>query len=61
MAVPKRRKPKSKIKMRKRSHRKPMAASYLCPECGAPAQPHRVCPACGTYKGRQVLTISTED
>jgi large subunit ribosomal protein L32 len=25
-----------------------------CPQCDAPAMPHRVCPACGFYKGRQV-------
>ena len=29
-----------------------------CPQCYAPALPHRVCPACGFYKGRQVLTIT---
>lgn len=30
-----------------------------CPQCDAPAVPHRVCPACGYYKGRQVLTVNT--
>ena len=29
-----------------------------CPQCAAPYIPHRVCPACGFYKGRQVLTIT---
>jgi large subunit ribosomal protein L32 len=29
-----------------------------CPQCDAPYAPHRVCPACGFYKGRQVLTIT---
>ena len=28
-----------------------------CPQCAAPYIPHRVCPACGYYKGRQVLTV----
>jgi len=28
-----------------------------CPSCGAPQQAHRVCTACGTYKGRKVLTV----
>jgi large subunit ribosomal protein L32 len=28
-----------------------------CPQCAAPALPHRVCPSCGYYKGRQVITI----
>jgi large subunit ribosomal protein L32 len=29
-----------------------------CPQCGEPYMPHRVCPSCGTYKERQVLTIT---
>jgi large subunit ribosomal protein L32 len=29
----------------------------LCPQCAAPYVPHRVCPACGFYKGRQVMTV----
>ena len=29
-----------------------------CPKCGEAYVPHRVCPSCGTYKGRQVLTIT---
>ena len=28
-----------------------------CPQCAAPYVPHRVCPACGFYKGRQVITV----
>ncbi len=61
MAVPKRKTSKSKIRMRKRSHSKPFVATSTCPQCGAPTQPHRVCLACGTYKGRQVLTIAAEE
>ena len=29
----------------------------LCPQCAAPFRPHRVCPSCGYYKGRQVITV----
>ena len=28
-----------------------------CPQCAAPFIPHRVCPACGFYKGRQVINV----
>lgn len=28
-----------------------------CPQCDAPYRPHRVCPACGFYKERQVITV----
>jgi large subunit ribosomal protein L32 len=26
-----------------------------CPQCHSPKLPHRVCPVCGTYNGRQVI------
>ncbi len=28
-----------------------------CPQCGGAYRPHRVCPACGFYKERQILTV----
>jgi len=28
-----------------------------CPQCNEPYVPHRVCPACGFYKGRQVINV----
>ncbi len=61
MAVPKRRTSKSKIRMRTAAHHRPMAATTTCPQCGAPAQPHRVCAACGSYRGRQVLTVTVDE
>jgi large subunit ribosomal protein L32 len=30
-----------------------------CPQCGEPYVPHRVCPACGFYKNRQVITVTS--
>jgi large subunit ribosomal protein L32 len=32
----------------------------VCGKCGNPKLPHRACPECGYYKGRQV-TEGTED
>jgi large subunit ribosomal protein L32 len=29
-----------------------------CPQCTEPMRPHRVCPKCGYYKGREVVTVS---
>ena len=60
MAVPKRKTSKSRIRTRKHSHRTSIAASQSCPQCGAAKEPHRVCRACGYYKGRQVLTIDVD-
>lgn len=57
MAVPKRRKSKSQMRIRKASHRITVPAAKPCPNCGQPHLPHRVCPSCGYYRGRQVLTI----
>jgi large subunit ribosomal protein L32 len=54
-AVPKRRISKSR-RGRRRAHQA-LSAIHLviCPECGELRQPHRMCPNCGTYRGRKVL------
>jgi len=62
MAVPKSRTSKGK-RDRRRSHDAivPPALS-VCPEpdCGAPKLPHRVCPSCGSYKGRAMVEQDEE-
>ncbi|MDO4987755.1 MAG: 50S ribosomal protein L32 [Synergistes sp.] len=32
----------------------------VCKHCGEPVQNYCVCPACGFYKGRQVIKIASE-
>lgn len=55
MAVPKKKKSKSRRDMR-RSHDALKPASYVeCPNCGELTRPHHVCPACGHYDGRETL------
>ena len=50
MAVPKQRTSKSK-RDKRRSHDSLTAPpASLCPECGEPKAPHRVCPSCGKYR-----------
>jgi len=29
----------------------------VCPQCQKPKLPHRVCPRCGIYKGREVIPM----
>ena len=55
MAVPKRR--TSKARRDKRRSHLALSAPPLsnCQNCGEPKRPHRVCMACGTYRGREVV------
>ena len=57
MANPKRRHSKARTSKR-RSHDAltPIGLSE-CPNCHEKKLPHRACPKCGTYKGRDVLEI----
>ena len=55
MAVPKRRKSKSKTR-KGRSHQAMTAPPVVyCPNCGSASLPHRICPNCGQYSGRQIV------
>ena len=60
MAVPKKRTSKQR-KRKRRTHIKAEPVTvYTCPKCGDPKEPHRVCPACGHYRGQPVLEIDDE-
>jgi large subunit ribosomal protein L32 len=59
MALPKRKKSKSK-RDKRRTHQKTEAPNLsACPECGEAKLPHHACPSCGYYKGRKV--VDTEE
>jgi large subunit ribosomal protein L32 len=54
-AVPKRRISRTR-RDKRRTHWKAVAAAMSkCGHCGQPMVPHRVCPACGYYRGREVV------
>lgn len=55
MAVPKRRKTRSKMLMRRAHWKVDAPARSICPQCKQPKLPHRVCGNCGYYAGRQVV------
>jgi large subunit ribosomal protein L32 len=61
VAVPKRRTSRSKRDMRRANHDKVTVPNLIaCPNCKEPCVPHRVCPACGFYKGVKVKAVKTE-
>jgi len=61
MAVPKRRTSRSRRRKRQASNSVlKLPKLQDCPQCGVPSQPHQVCPSCGFYKGRQILTIKSQ-
>jgi large subunit ribosomal protein L32 len=62
MGVPKKRTSKMKRDMRRSANNKLKSPVQLnaCPNCGAAVQPHRVCPACGHYKGKKIVAGSAD-
>ncbi|MBN2125880.1 MAG: 50S ribosomal protein L32 [Deltaproteobacteria bacterium] len=59
MAVPKKKKSKSRRDMRRSHDQTRLPNTSLCPQCHEPVLPHHVCLQCGTYKGRDL--IKTEE
>jgi len=58
MPLPKRRHSKTRGAKR-RTHWKLAVPNIIeCSNCHQPKLPHRVCPNCGFYKGREVVTPS---
>lgn len=56
MAVPKKKVSKSRKKMRRSHHKMATSSISSCPNCDNPKMPHRVCPHCGHYKGKEIVT-----
>ncbi|RMG44771.1 MAG: 50S ribosomal protein L32 [Acidobacteria bacterium] len=56
MANPKRRSSKARRDKRRAHDALPIPSLARCDRCGEPKLPHRVCPACGHYKGREILS-----
>jgi large subunit ribosomal protein L32 len=55
MAVPKKKQSHSRTAKRRAQHKIGTPAVNSCPQCHSPRRPHRVCPVCGTYAGREVV------
>lgn len=62
MAVPYRRKSKSKSRMRRAANMKYTPVAHVnCEKCGGVRLPHRACGECGYYGGKVVLHPENQD
>ncbi len=60
MALPKRKHSKAR-RDKSRTHQVLSAPQLTkCPQCFTLIRPHRICPACGYYKGRKVVEIKVK-
>ena len=59
--------PKNKVSRQRRNKRRSSVWKLdtpnilTCPNCDAYRLPHRACRACGTYKGREVVSVKDAD
>lgn len=61
MAVPKKKQSHSRTTQRRAQHKIEAPAVNECPRCHSPRRPHRVCPVCGTYAGREIVAPEAHD
>ncbi len=61
MAVPKRKVSKTRKRMRRTHYKIDEKQTTNCPTCGEVRKPHRVCPSCGSYKGKEVVEVKKEE
>ncbi len=61
MAVPKQKQSHSRTNKRRSTHKISSPAVNMCPQCRSPRRPHRVCPTCGSYAGREVVHVHDHD
>jgi len=57
MPNPKRRHSNARRDKRRAHDALPVPALSECPNCHEAKAPHRVCPRCGHYKGKQVTNV----
>jgi len=60
MANPKHKHSKARRDKRRANRRLSPVGSGSCPQCHEPKLPHHTCLSCGTYAGRQVLSVVEE-
>ena len=61
MAVPKQKQSHARTNQRRSQHKIAPPMLNTCPQCRQPRRPHRVCPHCGAYGGREVKAVVRDD
>jgi large subunit ribosomal protein L32 len=60
MPVPKKKTSRARRDKRRAQHKLHVETASYCPQCRSPKLPHRACPTCGTYKGREVVPVDVD-
>ncbi len=58
--LPKRKRSKASSRSHRATGPVGVASIVECPHCHRPMQMHHVCPACGFYRGRDVLNVEAD-
>jgi large subunit ribosomal protein L32 len=56
MANPKRKFSKARTGKRRSMWKIESVNISVCPQCHQPKQPHRLCPNCGYYRGKEIVS-----
>ncbi|MFQ5839709.1 MAG: 50S ribosomal protein L32 [Candidatus Methylomirabilales bacterium] len=56
MPLPKRRHSNQRTRKRRSHDALTPPTTVSCPHCREPMRPHRACPHCGRYRGREVVS-----
>jgi large subunit ribosomal protein L32 len=56
MPNPKRRHSRTRGRKRRTHWKAAMPTVVKCPQCSGARMPHHICPNCGHYNGRQIIT-----
>ena len=61
MPVPKTKSSRSRRDKRRANWKLTVPGLVECPQCHELKKPHHVCPVCGFYKGKQIITKTVEE
>lgn len=56
MGVPKRKTSKTRRDKRRNHQRLALPGMSVCPQCSTVKLPHRICPSCGFYRDREIIS-----